>query len=88
MSQKGRTPDEKFLIQLYKVAHEQGDPYLAIDYRGVAASIGQKESAVKNIIKLLAQANFIKKVDDTMVLLTSHGCDFVLDELGDLSNSR
>jgi len=81
MSQKGRTPDEKFLIQLYKLAHENGDPYKAIDYRGVAARLGQKESAVKNIIKLLAKANFITKVDETMILLTSHGSDFVVDEL-------
>lgn len=82
MSQKGRTPDEKFLIQLYKVAHENGDPYIAVDYRGIAASLGQKDTAVKNIIKHLAQANFIKKIDDTSVLITQHGCDFVLDELG------
>ncbi len=81
MSQKGRTPDEKFLIQLYKLAHQNGDPYKAIDYRGIAARLGQKESAVKNIIKLLAKANFITKVDDTMILLTSHGSDFVVDEL-------
>jgi Mn-dependent DtxR family transcriptional regulator len=81
MSQKGRTPDEKFLIQLYKIAHQNGDPYKAVDYRGIAASLGQKESAVKNIIKLLAKANFIKKVDDTSILLTSHGSDFVVDEL-------
>jgi Mn-dependent DtxR family transcriptional regulator len=81
MSQKGRTPDEKFLMQLYKVAHQNGDPFIAIDYRGIAASLGQKESAVKNIMKLLAKANFIKKVDDTTILITPHGCDFVMDEL-------
>jgi len=81
MSQKGRTPDEKFLVQLYKRAHEDGDPYKPIDYRGIAASLGQKESAVRNIMKLLAKANFIKKVDDTTILLTPHGCDFVMDEL-------
>ena len=86
MSQKGRTPDEKFLIQLYKIAHQNGDPYKAIDYRGVAARLGQKESAVKNIIKLLAKANFITKVDDTMILLTPHGCDFVMDELESVIN--
>lgn len=82
MNQKGKTPDEKFLIQLYKTAHAHGDPYMAIDYRGVAASVGLKEKGVKNILKLLAQANFIKKVDDTMILLTERGSDFVLDELG------
>jgi predicted transcriptional regulator len=82
MSQKGRTPDEKFLIELYRVAQANGDPYLGVDYRGIAAAIGQKETAVKNIIKHLAQANFIKKVDGTTVLITSRGCDFVVDEFG------
>lgn len=81
MSQKGRTPDEKFLMQLYKIAHANGDPYVGIDYRGVAASLGQKETAVKNIVKHLAQANFIQKIDDTTILITQHGCNFVLDEL-------
>lgn len=81
MSQKAKTPDEKFLIELYKVAHANGDPYMAIDYRGVASTVGLKERGVKNILKLLAQANFIKKIDDTMILLTERGSDFVLDEL-------
>jgi len=82
MSQKGRTPDEKFLIQLYKAAHAEGDPYTPIDYRGIAQSLGQKETAVKNILKHLAQANFIKKAGDSEIFLTDRGANFVLDELG------
>lgn len=81
MSFKGRTPDEKFLIQLYKTAHAGGDPYSGIDYRGIAHLLGQKELAVKNIVKHLAQANFIKKIDETTVILTSRGFDFVMNEL-------
>ena len=81
MSQKGHTPDEKFLIKLYKTAMENGDPFNEVDSRGVARAIGQKETAVKNIIKHLAQANFIKKIDDNTIYLTQHGCNFVLDEL-------
>ena len=81
MTQKGRTPDEKFLIQLYKIAHANGDPYLGVDCRGLAVSLGQKKTAIKNIIKHLAQANFIKKIDDTTIHITQRGCDFVLNEL-------
>ncbi len=80
MSQKRRTPDEKFLIKLYETAMESGDPFQETDFRGVAKALGQKETAIKNIIKHLAQANFVKKIDDTRIYLTRHGCDFVLEE--------
>ena len=84
MSQKGTTPDEQFLIALYRKAMGEGDPFQEINSRGIARSIGIKETALKNIIKHLAQANFIKKVADDSVYLTQRGSDFVLDEL----NSR
>lgn len=75
------TPDERFLIKLYETAMSRGDPYALIDYRGVAKELGQKETATKNIIKHLAQANFLKKVDETTLYLTERGCDFVLDSI-------
>lgn len=82
MSQKGRTPDEKFLIKLYATAMESGDPHQEVDSRGVARSLGQKETMIKNIIKHLAQANLVKKTNDEhVVYLTERGCAFVLDEL-------
>ncbi|MBF8262940.1 MAG: hypothetical protein HW387_605 [Parachlamydiales bacterium] len=81
MNQRSQTPDERLLIKLYQVAMESGDPFSHIDLRGAAASLGQKEIAVKNIVKLLAQANFVKKIDDSTVHLTQRGCDFVLDFL-------
>lgn len=73
------TPDEKLMIKLYEVATQNGDPNGPIDYRGVARMIGQKETAAKNIIKHLAQANLVKKVDDSMIHLTERGCDFALE---------
>jgi Mn-dependent DtxR family transcriptional regulator len=75
------TPDERFLIKVYQTAMEGGDPHALLDYRGIAKSLGQKETAIKNIIKHLAQANFLKKTDDTTIYLTERGCDFVLDAL-------
>ena len=46
MSQRSTTPDERFLLKLYQTAMENGDPFLEIDYRGVARAIGQKETAI------------------------------------------
>ena len=45
--------------------------------RKSGAALGQKQIAVKNIVKHLAQANFIKKLGGTMICLTPRGCDFV-----------
>lgn len=73
------TPDERFLLKLYQTAMENGDPHMPIDFRGIAKALGQKETAIKNIIKHLAQANFLKKNDDTTVFLTERGCDFAID---------
>jgi Mn-dependent DtxR family transcriptional regulator len=75
------TPDERFLIKLYETAMEGGDPHAQIDYRGIAKLLGQKETAMKNIIKHLAQANFLKKSDENTVYLTERGCNFVLDSI-------
>ncbi len=75
------TPDERFLIKLYETAMQNGDPHTPLDYRGIAKALGQKETAIKNIIKHLAQANFLKKADDTTVYLTERGCTFVLDAI-------
>lgn len=81
MSQIGHTPDERFLIMLFKLANEKGDPFSMISIAKVSKGISQKETAVKNIIKLLAQANFIKKMGDATVVLTKQGYDFVMREL-------
>lgn len=81
MKNIGRTPDEKFLIRLYQVALTRGNPCSPIDFPSVARSLGLKETAIKNIIKHLAQANFLKKINDTTLSLTELGCKFVLAEM-------
>jgi Mn-dependent DtxR family transcriptional regulator len=75
------TPDERFLIKLYQTANEKGDLYLEVDMYAIAQSLGQKETATKNIVKHLAQANFVKKVSDTTIHLTERGVEFVLNSL-------
>lgn len=74
------TPDERFLIKLYEMAMQTGDPHALIDSRDVATAIGQKETAAKNMVKHLAQANFVKKGEGTLIYLTEHGCNFVFDQ--------
>lgn len=81
MSKKGRTPDEKFLIELYQMVHEKEDPFTAVDCREIGTRLRQKQTALKNIIKHLAQANLIKKLDEMMIVFTQRGWDFVCDEL-------
>jgi len=73
------TPDEKFMIRLYEIAKKGGDPRRPINYVSVAKSMGLKETALKNIVKHLAQANFVKKIDETTLLLTDRGCAFVVE---------
>ena len=75
------TPDERFLLKLYQTAVQNGDSLQEIDSRGIAKAVGLKEIALKNIVKHLAQANFIKKSEGFMLYLTPHGCQFVLDHL-------
>ena len=78
MNQKAKTPDERFLIELHRIVQEHGDG--PVEWMRVALAIGQTERSVRNIVKLLAQANFIKKVGDTEVRLTPHGSSFASRE--------
>jgi Mn-dependent DtxR family transcriptional regulator len=75
MNKQGQTPDEKFLVQVYKAASLKGDPQGVVDIRKVAKSLGQKEIATKNIIKHLAQANFVMKEGEHSLSLTKRGVD-------------
>lgn len=79
MNEKGRTADERFLIKLFEIA--KGDPAKTVEIKKVAAAASQKEMLANNIVKHLAQANFVKKVGDTAIRLTQLGCDFVIQEL-------
>lgn len=81
MQQNRLTPDERFLIALFSLASKRGDPFQMVAIKEVASAIGQKEIAVKNIVKLLAQANFIQKSGDTAIRLTKHGLAFVENEI-------
>jgi Mn-dependent DtxR family transcriptional regulator len=72
------TSDEKLMLKFYELAMLKGDPYKPVNAMKAAKLMGMKETALKTILKSLAQANFVKKIDDAMVCLTERGCEFVL----------
>lgn len=72
-----KTLDERFLMKLYELAMENGDPFSEVELLGLMHG---QETSVKTVVKHLAKANFIKKIDETRVYLTRQGCDFVLEE--------
>lgn len=76
MSSKS-TPDERFLSKLYELAKSKGDLHSEVKIADVARATGLKETATKNIVKDLAQANFLKKGENETVYLTERGCQFV-----------
>lgn len=72
------TPDEKLLLKLYQLAEKEA--YKHVPYPLLLQATGQKETATKNIVKHLAQANFIEKGEETLAL-TPHGIAFVEEHL-------
>ena len=73
------TLDERFLIKLYEMAAAGGDPKRPMNYQAIAKMLSVKETALKTIIRHLAQANFIKKIDETTLQLTERGCRLAAD---------
>lgn len=73
MTERSRTKDELIILRLYELAQEAGDMDAEFDRYEVGKSIGMAQRGVDTICNLLAQANFIKKVDNKMVRLTSQG---------------
>ncbi len=75
-----KTIDERFMLKLFELSMAQGDPFQAISIKRVTEEIHQKETAIKNVVKMLGQSNFIKKIGDTEVRLTQQGLQFVQNE--------
>jgi len=69
----GKTKDERYLLKLYDVATERGDPMCPINRNDVGAMIGLSPKVVKTIVTLLGQANFIRKEGGEDISLTRQG---------------
>jgi hypothetical protein len=70
---KGTTKDELFLLKLYELASQQGDPQEAFDRFQVGRAVGLNDKGANVIARDLAQANFIKKGEGEAVYLTDNG---------------
>lgn len=71
------TRDELFLIKLYELAKALGNPEEEIDRYAVGRAIGQNNKSVDNIVRMLAQTNFIKKGEGDSIYLTRHGLNLI-----------
>ncbi len=74
---KSMTKDEMFLLKLYQAASAKGDPKSPINLLTIGKAIGQNDHCIKNIVRHLAQANFVKKGGEETVSLTPQGLRLV-----------
>lgn len=84
MTLTGKTKDEKFLLALYEASKAKGeeDPFQECDKYEVGQSIGLHPKGIDTICNLLAQANFIKKREGAVIVLTSNGEKLVQTLMG------
>lgn len=81
MSQKKLTRDELFLVKLAEETRKKGDPFLEMDRYYIGQLIAQNDRSVDNIVRMLAQANFIEKMDGNSIQITQNGRDLAEDLL-------
>lgn len=75
---KGTTKDELFLLKLHELAIKMGGEEEEVDKMAVGKAIGVNDRGIVNIVRHLAQANFIKKGNEEgAVKLTPHGLKLV-----------
>ena len=67
------TKDERYLLKLHQLGGLSGE----IDCYEVGRAIGQNDKSVKNIVRMLAQANFIKMGEGNNISLTPQGLKLV-----------
>ncbi len=70
---KAFTKDEIFLLKLYDMACHQGDPQAEVDRYAVGRAVGYNDRSVDSLVRLLLQANFLKKGDGMTLYFTDHG---------------
>lgn len=77
MTQKKATKDEFFIVKLYEEAGKLGDFFKPLDRYFIGQLIGQNDRSVDNMVRMLAQTNFIKKGEGNLVYMTRQGEAFV-----------
>lgn len=64
------TKDERFLVEMYRKMSESGE---TIDPYQVGKGLGYNDHLITNILKMLMQANLVKRYDPHSVALTVRG---------------
>jgi len=77
MSQKGYTKDELYLLKLHSMALTQGNPHAEIDRYVVGRAAGYNDKSVDSLVRLLLQANFLKKGEGNALYFTAHGLSLI-----------
>ena len=67
------TKDERLLVELFRAAQASGDLEGLINPQEIAKKLGYREVLIKNILKGLRQANFIKIYNSEEVVVTEQG---------------
>jgi predicted transcriptional regulator len=71
------TRDESYLCKLAKMAEASGDKFQEQEIYEVGQAMGQNNRSVDNIVRMLAQTNFVKKGDEGKIYITPHGLSLV-----------
>lgn len=74
------TKEERYLLKLYELANKSDQE---INRYTVGQAMGQKEKGVDTIVRLLAQANFVKKgEEEDAIYLTENGLTLIAELQG------
>ena len=77
MNKKSLTTDEMFIVKLKQIAESLGDVFHEVDRYQVGRAIKQNDRSVDNIVRMLAQANFINKGEGNAIYLTRNGLTLI-----------
>lgn len=73
MSKKKKSKEEMFILKLYELAHQKGDPENEVDRYEVGKLVGEHKKATDNTVQLLTKNGFTKRGEEPFVYLTPRG---------------
>ncbi len=69
MAKSGLTRDEQYLVKLFEIAPSGEE----VNRYQIGKAISQNDKSVDNIVRMLAQTNFIEKGEGQNILITPNG---------------
>lgn len=83
------TKEERFIVTVFQMASELGDPEHEIPAEEIGATLGiTKKKSILNLYKMCAQANFCKRTREDEIYLTPEGVNLAQTLLGSHGGSR